>query len=141
MTDLWTGFSANVERHVQHILQTITDAFDHFLRTIVPDNAIEADAAKTSQPAVRMLADILCHRRDLAIRGTEDAIEDFRCKIFVLETDALAPVRTAFIGRCMEETYQKANLEYGKSTFFHPRSFTFADLGLKDLVAMPVANI
>ncbi|KAF3031928.1 hypothetical protein E8E12_002110 [Didymella heteroderae] len=59
------------------------------------------------------LVQILRHRRNLTIAGTENAAGGFRVGLSNLQVNALAPLRTAFIGILMEDTYHAANMEYG----------------------------
>ncbi|KAF2240355.1 hypothetical protein BU26DRAFT_442855 [Trematosphaeria pertusa] len=74
---------------------------------------ITAGARNKTYSALHTLTATLRHRQDLMLYGIEDAIEDFRTQLSNLRTDALAPIRSAFIGKLMDDTYQAAQMEHG----------------------------
>ncbi|KAI0616311.1 hypothetical protein TUN199_11698, partial [Pyrenophora tritici-repentis] len=139
MVNVWTNLALDLEVRVQDLLGAIADAFENVLGIVSSQD--EADSNVTSEMStsksswldsyrlqitdhslgratvheplyLQTLFETLNHRKDLALYGTEDAIEEFHDKLLELKTDALAPVQTAFIGRYMQDTYHAANMEY-----------------------------
>jgi hypothetical protein len=113
MANIWTDLTGSLEIHSQRILKAIVVGFESALRIGMPEGATESGAARLPRSVVRTLFSILHHRKESAIYSTEDAIEEFRSHLFTLETNALAHVRTAFLGQYMEDAYHAANKEYG----------------------------
>ena len=114
MMKIWVNFVVHLDTRFEHILQAISDAFEDALRLGRSGDITGTDIADQSRSAVRTLLDILCHRQCLVLYGAEDAIDESRNELSYLESDALAPLRTAFVGRYMEDTYHAANMDYGK---------------------------
>lgn len=116
MKNAWSQFAVDGESHLQLVLEAVEYAFESVLRLSVPGIRVGSGVENTSPSVLRPLNEMLSYRKDLALHAIEDAIDEFRQKLFFVKMNALAPVRTAFIGRLMEDTYHAANLEYGKST-------------------------
>lgn len=117
MANVWTKLAADLEVRVQDLVGAIRDAFEDFLGIVSSQDEADSNVANIPRPVVQTLFETLNRRKDLALKGTGDAIEEFRDKLLALNTDALAPVRTAFIGRYMEDIYHAANMEYGKLVY------------------------
>lgn len=113
MTDVWSEFAVDVEACLDHLLESVENDFGEILALSIPETRVES-GSKPSRSAVRDINDVLYHRKDLALHDIEDAINEFRDDLFRLRTNALAPIRTAFIGCYMEEAYHAANMEYGE---------------------------
>ncbi|KAF2108978.1 hypothetical protein BDV96DRAFT_652220 [Lophiotrema nucula] len=106
LSDIWTTFNEDIESHVDSLPQSVTDAFAAiFNATRVQDNGIRNELSE--------LTANLRRRRELILHGIENANEDFQEQLSRLQTDALAPVRTAIIGQLMQGSYESANMEYG----------------------------
>ncbi|EDU46388.1 conserved hypothetical protein [Pyrenophora tritici-repentis Pt-1C-BFP] len=116
MVNVWTNLALDLEVRVQDLLGAIADAFENVLGIVSSQDEADSNVANIPRPVVQTLFETLNHRKDLALYGTEDAIEEFHDKLLELKTDALAPVQTAFIGRYMQDTYHAANMEYGSGS-------------------------
>jgi hypothetical protein len=114
MTNVWTNVTVGLETHLERLVEAIDDAFENVLPIVMSQDAAKSDVANIPRSVAQTFVDILHHRKDLALHGTEDAMEEFRHELLTLGTDALAPVLTSFIGRYMQDTYHAANMEYGK---------------------------
>jgi hypothetical protein len=117
MANVWANLALDLEVRVQDLLSAIADAFENVLGIVSSQDEADSNVTNIPRPVVQTLFETLNHRKALALYGTEDAIEEFRDKLLALETDALAPVLTAFIGRYMQDTYHAANMEYGKLVY------------------------
>lgn len=71
------------------------------------------------------LCNTLNHREKLLRCHIEDVMKDFTASMATLETDAFSPVRSAFIGVLMEETYRSAIAEYGTVTLLRSSNIMY----------------
>ncbi|RYO90874.1 hypothetical protein DL766_001625 [Monosporascus sp. MC13-8B] len=116
MSAVWDSFAVNLEAHLERINGAVVQAFDNALRAALSTGANEHGAANNTRSAMQSLAATLCHRKDLTLYGIEEASESFHSELSSLHTDAFSSIRTAFIGKLMENTYHAANMEYGSGS-------------------------
>jgi hypothetical protein len=116
MSAVWDSFAVDLEAHLERINGAVVQAFGNVLRVALSTGANEPGAANNTRSAMRTLAATLHHRKDLTVYGIENASESFHSELSSLHTDAFSSIRTAFIGKLMENTYHEANMEYGKPT-------------------------
>jgi hypothetical protein len=120
MSAVCDSFAVDLEAHLERINGAVVQAFDNVLRVALSTGANEPGAANNTRSAMRTLAAILHHRKDLTLYGIEEASESFHSELSSLHTDAFSSIRTAFIGKLMENTYHEANMEYGKPALLLP---------------------
>ncbi|KAF2194396.1 hypothetical protein K469DRAFT_495226, partial [Zopfia rhizophila CBS 207.26] len=116
MSAVWDSFAVDLEAHLERINGAVVQAFGNVLRVALSTAANEPGAANNTRSAMRTLATTLRHRKDLTLYGIEKACESFHSELSSLHTDAFSSIRTAFIGKLMENTYHAANLEYGSGS-------------------------
>ncbi|RYP01347.1 hypothetical protein DL765_010864 [Monosporascus sp. GIB2] len=116
MSAVWESFVVDLEAHLERINGAVVQAFDNILGVALSTGANEPDAANNTRSAMRTLAATLRHRKDLTLSGIEEASEIFHSKLSSLHADAFSSIRTAFIGKLMENTYHAANMEYGSGS-------------------------
>lgn len=114
MSTVWDSFAVDLEAHLDQINGLVVQAFDNVLRVVLSTGANEPVAANNTRSVMRTLAGTLRHRKDLTLYGIEEAGDSFYSELSSLHTDAFSSIRTAIIGRLMENTYHAANMEYGK---------------------------
>lgn len=114
MSAVWDSFAVDLEAHLERINGAVVQAFDSILRIALSTGANEPGAANNTRSAMRTLAATMHHRKDLTLYGIERAGESFHSELSSLHTDAFSSIRTAFLGKLMENTYHAANMEYGK---------------------------
>lgn len=122
MNEVWTDLAEDLESSFQLVLNAVAFGFESVLCIAMPEGTTGSDVARVPRSVVRTLVDVLHHRKDLVVYGTEEAFEEFCSNLLTLRTNALAHVRTAFLGRYMEDAYHAANMEYGK---FKPFALRF----------------
>ena len=111
MSPVWDSFAVDLKADLQQINGAVIQAFDNGIRFV---SAIEPCEANNNRSAMRALAATLHHRKDLVLYSIEKANESFQYELCSLRTDAFSSIRTAFIGKIMEDTYHSANMEYGR---------------------------
>ncbi|RYP50632.1 hypothetical protein DL768_003914 [Monosporascus sp. mg162] len=116
MSAVWDSFAVDLEAHLERINGVVIQAFDKVLRVVLSTGTNEPGAANNTRSAMRTLAATLRHRKDLTLYGIEKAGESFHSELSSLRTDAFSSIRTAFIGKLMENTYHAANMEYGSGS-------------------------
>ncbi|RYO81753.1 hypothetical protein DL764_009715 [Monosporascus ibericus] len=109
-------FALDLEAHLERINGAVVQAFNNVLRVALSTGTNEPGAANNTRSAMRTLAATLRHRKDLTLYGIEEASESFHSELSSLHTDAFSSIRTAFIGKLMENTYHAANMEYGSGS-------------------------
>ncbi|KAH6642927.1 hypothetical protein C7974DRAFT_301862 [Boeremia exigua] len=128
MIDIWSDFAADNDDHLQDSLDKLGEDFEDVVSVDRSELGIK------SRSVARVLHGILDHRKDLVLYGIEDAIEEYRRGLRYLETDALAPVRTSFMGKLMEDTYHAANMEYGTGSDQRRKRLIKGGFGDRDLM-------
>jgi hypothetical protein len=118
MSEVWTDLQVYFESRVQTAAEAITEVYDTAIDKSRHSPQNRADTEINTEPTSTSLIQMLRHRRNLTTADTEDAIELFRVEFSNLQVDALAPLRTAFIGNLMEDAYHAANLEFGEFLSF-----------------------
>jgi hypothetical protein len=78
---------------------------------------LAAQTQNDPQSTLYALTATLRHRQDSILYDIEDTVEDFHHQLSTLRIDALEPLRSAFVGQLMEDTYQSANMERGMYLF------------------------
>ncbi|KJZ74358.1 hypothetical protein HIM_06168 [Hirsutella minnesotensis 3608] len=91
----------------------IIGLIEHFLGRAMSHLERQPDAL---WDVVLPLQQALENRLDLAMSDLEQAYMDWDAKVHSLKTDALTGIRTSFMGRAMEDSYRKCNLEYGRGS-------------------------
>jgi hypothetical protein len=119
MSAVWDSFAVDLEAHLERI-NGVVQAFGNALSVALSTGANEPDAANNTRSAMRTLAATLRHRKELTLYGIEKASESFHSELSSLHTDTFSSIRTAFIGKLMENTYHAANMEYGKPALLLP---------------------
>jgi hypothetical protein len=133
MSAVWTEFANDVETQLEGTNQSVDQAFTKALETALLAQK-NSRAAESTRNAMRTIARILRHRKDLAVHGIEQAIENFTYELSTLHTDIFSFIRTAFIGNVMERAYHAANMEHGKLN-----ALTFPDIYCSNTLAQAVA--
>lgn len=118
MSEAWTDLQVYFESRVQTAAEAIMEVYDTAIDKSRHSPQNRADTEINTEPTSTSLIQMLRHRRNLTTADTEDAIELFRVECSNLQVDALAPLRTAFIGNLMEDAYHAANLEFGEFLSF-----------------------
>ena len=124
MSDVWTDLQAYFETCVQTAAEAIREVYDAAIDELRTKGRTGASTENGIYPTNTSLVHSLRHRRNLTTADTEDAIDLFRVEFSNLQVDALAPLRTAFIGNLMEDAYHTANLDFGESPSLG-KSFTW----------------
>jgi hypothetical protein len=114
LSSIWVIFANGLEVKLDQVNSSVDQAFGNVLKVAMSTVANESRATNDTRSAMRTVADILRHRKDLTFYGIEKAIDGFHSELSSLQTDTLSSIRTAFIGRLVENTYHAANMEYGK---------------------------
>lgn len=114
MTEVWADILEDMAASLKHYVAATKEAFDDAVFLIKPEKTFEGAVFKGNEAALQTLADVALDRKRLAISDMQRAIQEFQHKLSKLESDALLPLQTGFIGKLMGATYHKANLEYGK---------------------------
>lgn len=114
MFAIWTDFADDLETKLEMTNRSVDRAFSKAVETALSTYANNL-AAESTRNAMRTITGILRHRKDLAVHGIEQAIDNFFSDLSTLHTNMFSFIRTAFIGRLMENTYHAASMEYGKS--------------------------
>ena len=78
MANVWTNLASDLELRVRDLLSAIADAFDHVLGIVSSQDEADSNVTNVPRPVVQTLFETLNHRKDIALYGTEDAIEEFR---------------------------------------------------------------
>lgn len=113
MYGAWTDLEDYFEHCAKAAAEAITDVYDTALDTLTSGAHTRSGNETNTAPSFTTLIRLLRHRRNLTIADTDDAIHLFRDDLSNLQTNALSPLRTAFIGELMEAAYRAANLESG----------------------------
>ncbi|KAF2462919.1 uncharacterized protein BDR25DRAFT_298822 [Lindgomyces ingoldianus] len=116
MSAVWDGFAVDLEAHLERINGAVVQTFGNALGVALSAGTNRPGAANNAWSALRTLANTLGHRKDLTLYGIEKASESFHSELLSLHTDAFSSIRTAFIGKLMENTYHAANMEYGSGS-------------------------
>lgn len=114
MSEVWTDLQECFETCVHTAAKEIRKVYDAAIEKSKTGAQTQASTENDTYATCASLVLSLGHRRNLTTAGTEDAIDLFRVEFSNLQVDALAPLRTAFIGSLMEDAYHAANLEFGK---------------------------
>lgn len=114
MTDVWNSFILDLEAYLEQIHNAGVDAFAKVLPVTASKGEDDLKLATNPHSALQTLVDLLHHHKELALYGVDKAIEDFKSEVSWLQTEAFSPVRMAFIGMYMEDTYHAANLDSGE---------------------------
>lgn len=117
MSAVWDSLMVEFEVQLEQINGAIDQAFGNALQVASSIGAVQPGSVNTSQSAMRTLCRILCNRRDLTLYGFEEASEGFHSDLSSLQTNISSSIRTAFVGKLMENAYHAANMEYGRSSF------------------------
>jgi hypothetical protein len=114
MSPIWKRFETDLEAHLQQIDSAVHQSFDEAYGIASSTDADEPSATNSNRSEMLTLAGTLRHRETLALYGIEKACDSFHSAMSSLRTDAFSSIRTAFIGRLLEDTYHAANMEYGE---------------------------
>ncbi|KAJ4353988.1 uncharacterized protein N0V89_005720 [Didymosphaeria variabile] len=93
----------------------------------------QAQARNDNRSALHALTATLRHRQDLLLYDIENAVNDFQHELSTLRTNAFAPLRTAFIGQLMDNTYRAANMEHGGGSDQRRKKLVTSRFGSQDL--------
>jgi hypothetical protein len=119
MQPVWDKFTVDVvETQLADLSATIAQVFAAILTIASPP-----DAELHFRSSMRTLTTVTVHRRGLVVSGIEQALETLHSALSSLSTNAFSRLRTAYIGKLMEETYHAAAMEYGMSSHIHPQRF------------------
>ncbi|KAH7406760.1 hypothetical protein DE146DRAFT_404176 [Phaeosphaeria sp. MPI-PUGE-AT-0046c] len=108
----WNSFTADVETEIERVGAVVTQTFTEIIQIAV-SVAAGISRANDTGSGMRTFAANLQHRERLVSYGIEQVAEDSASKLLALRADAVAHVRTSFIGRLMEATYHAANIDFG----------------------------
>jgi hypothetical protein len=114
LSEVWSTFNADLSQKLVEINNSIDDSFNKVLEVALSAAAAQPRTEDNTSSAMRSIATILQHRKDLTYHGIEDAIAVFFARFSSLRTDTLASTQTTFIGMLMEGTYTAANMDFGK---------------------------
>lgn len=112
MSIVWNSFALDLTTHLENIDAPFRQGLDESLAMALSASTSEPGTNSTGS-AMRSLAVILQHRRELTVHGIEQAIEAFHDELNSLHRDAFRSARTTFVGQLMETSYHAANMEYG----------------------------
>jgi hypothetical protein len=115
MSEVWSIFATDLSQKLVEINNLIDDSFNKVLKVALSAAAAQPRTEDNTSSAMRSIATILQHRKDLTYHGIEDAIAVFFSQLSSLRTDTLTSTQTTFIGILMEDTYTAANMDFGKS--------------------------
>jgi hypothetical protein len=129
LSAVWDSFATDLDVEIKRINTATSQTFTEVHRIASSARQNVSRATNNTGSAMRTFASNLMHREHLTRSGVQLATETFESKLSSLRADALSSVRSAFIGRLMEDTYHAANMEYGK-----PNTTTNTNLTLKSLL-------
>lgn len=113
MPCFWESFLFDLKAQFERFSGIVVANFDPAVNTALATGEDESDAADRPS-ATQTLAGILRHRKVLTLRAFEDANEVFDRELSFLRSDIFSSIRTAYIGKLMEDTYHAAIMECGK---------------------------
>jgi hypothetical protein len=116
MSTVWESFRVDLDVQLKQIQGQVDQSFGSILSTALSAVEVGPGAPISTKSAMLTFATVLRHRKDIALFGIEVAIEDsFDKTLSKLEVNILSPVKTAFMGMLMQNTYRAANQAFGKS--------------------------
>jgi hypothetical protein len=112
--EVWESFEVDLNAEIKSIGTATSQTFDEIGKIASYTQQNESSAAKHTKRAMWTFASNLHHRKQITQEAIVRASETFNKNLSSLRTDALSPIKTAFIGRLMDDTYRAANMKSGK---------------------------
>jgi hypothetical protein len=114
LVDVWDSFVDALIIEIEGVDTVTSETFDIVREIASCIQKNESRGAKDTRAAVRTFASNLDRREHITQDAIVRATETFKDKLSSLRIDALSSVKTAFIGRLMENTYHAAIKDSGK---------------------------